>query len=143
MPKYPSRVSFGLWLLGEAALTAEPAHDGWVELPDAIEALRRDLTAAWWDGQHQRIRFRVEPVELTIQAGVTRTGKGSAGLKWYIFTLGGERSREMTATQTLKLRLAPVLYDEHGQQLRDEDQLVSGRDEESSGEQDEPRHEPE
>ncbi len=69
--------------------------------------------------------------------------QGSAGVKWHIFTLGGERSRETTATQTLKLRLAPVLYDEHGQQLPDEDQLVSGRDEEPSGEPDEPRHEPE
>jgi hypothetical protein len=27
---------------------AEP--EGWVELSDAVAALRRDLTEAWWDG---------------------------------------------------------------------------------------------
>lgn len=121
-------------------------HDGWVELSDAIKALRRELTAAWWDGKHQRIRFRAEPVELTVQVGVTRAGKGAAGVKWHILALGGERSRETAVTQELKLRLAPVLYDEHGHQLPDEDQLISGRDDEGGtfgDETDELRHEPE
>ncbi len=127
---------------GEAVVAEEAAVGGSVELPDAIEALRRDLAMAWWDGRHHRVRFRVEPVELTIQAGVTRTGKGSAGIKWHVLTLGGERSRETTATQTLKLRLTPVLYDEHGVKLPDADQLISDRDE-SGGRLNDLEHEPE
>lgn len=130
-------------------MTADSEQDGWVELSDAIKALRRELTKAWCDGERQRIRFRAEPVELTVQVGVTRTGKGSAGVKWHILALGGERSRETVMTQELKLRLAPVLYDEHGRQLPDEDQLISGRDGGAGNsaapgdEADEPRHEPE
>jgi len=120
----------------------EAAEGGWVELPDAIKALRRDLAAAWWDGRRHRVRFRVEPVELTVQVGVTRTGKGSAGIKWHVLALGGERSRETTATQTLKLRLAPVFYDEHGVKLPDADQLISDRDEDGGG-LDDLEHEPE
>ncbi len=105
------------------------ASEGWVELSDAIAALRRDLADAWWDGQHKRVRFKVEPVELTVQVGVTRTGKGQAGVKWHILTLGGERSRETTATQTLRLRLAPVLYGDNGKRLTNDEQLISDRDE--------------
>jgi hypothetical protein len=121
----------------------EDTVDGWVGLPEAIEALRRDLAAAWWDGRRHRVRFQVEPVELTVQVGVTRSGKGSAGIKWHVLTLGGERSRERTATQTLKLRLAPVLYDEHGQRLPDRDQLIFDRDDDEAGGQDALEHDPE
>jgi hypothetical protein len=123
-------------------VSEEAAEGGWVELPGAIEALRRDLAAAWWDGRRHRVRFRVEPVELTVQVGVARTGKGAAGIKWHVLALGGERSHETTATQTLKLRLAPVLYDEHGIKLPDADQLISGRDEDERG-FDDVEHEPE
>jgi hypothetical protein len=99
----------------------EDAPDGWVDLSSAIAALRRDLAAAWWDGQDKRIRFKVEPVELTVQAGVTKTGKGQAGVKWHILTLGGEKSHENSVTQTLKLKLEPVFYNEQGKRLPSEE----------------------
>lgn len=99
-----------------------------VELAEAIEALREALVRAWWDGQHSRVRFRVEPVELTVQVGVTRVGKGSAGIKWNVLTLGGERSRESAVTQTLKLRLAPLIFDEQGDLLAEAEQLVTDRE---------------
>ena len=101
------------------------ADASWVELPEAIEALRRDLLAAWWDGRRERVRFRIEPVELTVQVGVTRVGKGTAGIRWHVLTLGGEKSREVATTQTLKLRLFPVLYDDLGNVLAEAEQLIS------------------
>ena len=78
-----------------------------------------------WDGKNSRVRFRVAPVDLTVQVGVTRTGTGSAGVKWHILSLGGERSRQSEATQTLRVRLAPVLFDENGIELAASDQLIS------------------
>lgn len=109
-------------------VTADDAPDGWVNLSVAIAALRRDLAAAWWDGQNNRVRFKVEPVEMTVEAGVTKKGSGQAGVKWHILTLGGERSRENATTQTLKLKLTPVFYDERGRRLPDGEQLISGLD---------------
>jgi hypothetical protein len=109
-------------------VATDDTPDGWVNLTVAIAALRRDLAAAWWDGQNNRVRFKVEPVELTVEAGVTKKGSGQAGVKWHILTLGGERSEEKVNTQTLKLKLAPVFYDEHGKRLPDGDQLISGQD---------------
>lgn len=93
-------------------MDSEPA--GEVDLADAIKALRDALIQAMWDGQHSRIRFRMDPVELTVNVGVTRTGGGTAGVKWHILTLAGERSRRLESAQALKLRLTPVLLDENG-----------------------------
>jgi len=116
---------------------------GWVGLTEAIEALRAALVAAWWDGQRQRVRFRVEPVELTMQVGVTRARKGSAGIRWNVLALGGERSREAVTTQTLTLRLAPVVFDEQGNVLAGAEQLISDQDDQSgAGSRDQPAHEP-
>jgi hypothetical protein len=117
---------------------ADDAPNGWVNLSDAIAALRRDLAEAWDDGRNARVRFKVEPVELTIEVGVTKKGTGQAGVKWHILTLGGERSRQNANTQTLRLKLAPEFYDEQGKRLTGGDQLISGEDRFADDDPDEP-----
>jgi Trypsin-co-occurring domain 2 len=114
--------------VGEAGVADDAADSGWVSLPDAIESLRDDLAAAWWDGKRRRVRFRVEPVELTVQVGVTKSVEGSAGVKWQVLALGGKRSRDVASTQTLRLRLVPVLFDEKGNELPAGEQFISDRD---------------
>jgi Trypsin-co-occurring domain 2 len=114
--------------VSDGAMSGDDAPDGWVDLSSAIEALRNDLARAWWDGKDQRVRFKVEPVELTLQAGVTKKGTVQAGVKWHILTLGGEKSRENAVTQTLKLKLAPVFYDKDGKPVPDTEAVISGPD---------------
>jgi hypothetical protein len=127
----------------EAEVDEDDGSQGGVELSEAIEALRRALVAAWWDSQGQRVRFKVEPVELTVQVGVTRAGKGAAGVRWHVISLGGELSRESVSTQTLTLRLAPVLFDEQGNVLAETEQLISDREDRGGAvTRDEPSHEP-
>ena len=117
---------------------------GWIDLSEAIEALRTALLATWLDGQRQRVRFKLELVELTVQVGVTRTGKGAAGIKWQVLSLGAERSRQSTATQMLKLRLGPVLFDAQGNVLAEQDQLIADQDHGTSMDAGNlPSHEPE
>lgn len=108
----------------------QSADEAGVELAAAIEALRSALIRAAYDGVTQRVRFRLEPVELTVHVGVTRTGKGSAGIKWHLLSLGGERSKENATTQTLTLRLTPVLHDDHDRPLPESEQLISDADDE-------------
>ena len=97
---------------------------GSVDLADAIEALRAALVQAMCDSEHSRVRFRVEPVELTVHVGVTRTGTGTAGVKWHILALGGERSRQAESTQTLKIQLTPIIFDERGDEIPPDEQLI-------------------
>src|SRR4051794_10075864 len=96
-----------------------------IELSEAIAALRAALLRSWWDGHSGLLRFRMEPVELTVQVAVTRTGTGSAGIKWHVLTVGGELTKQAATTQTLVLRLAPVLLDAQGKPRPDAEQLIS------------------
>ena len=88
---------------------------GAVSLSSAIASLRGELTRAWWDGRRGKVRFKPAPIELTLEVGVTGTSAGSAGVHWWLVELGGELSRESVATQTIKLTLDPVLFDNDGQ----------------------------
>lgn len=98
---------------------------GEVDLAEAIEALRDSLERAWMSSRGRRVRFKPEPVELTVQVGVTRTGKGSAGIRWHVLALSGERTNEHASLQVLKLQLTPVLHDEQGDRLADVEQFIS------------------
>lgn len=90
---------------------------GAVPLSAAIGALRDELTRAWWDGRDRTLRFKPSPVELTLQVGVTWSGKGSAGVKWWLIELGGEVSRESVTTQTVRVMLEPTMLDAQGQPM--------------------------
>jgi hypothetical protein len=112
---------------GETGVTADGSANDWIDLSAAIAALRADLENAWLEGRtsNGRLRFKVEPVDLTVQAGVTRSREGQGGVKWHILAIGAKASRETNATQTLHLRLSPVFFGPDGKQLGKEDQLVS------------------
>ncbi|MFE7782979.1 trypco2 family protein [Streptomyces nigrescens] len=77
---------------------------GVVELSAAIEALRAELTAAVERGQSQQMQFRLDPIELTVEAAVTKEASGKIG--WSVLGLGGKWEAEVS--QTLTLRLSPV-----------------------------------
>jgi Trypsin-co-occurring domain 2 len=97
--------------------TEEQPPAGAVPLSAAIDALRSELLRAWTDADGKRLRFKVAPVELTVQAAVTWNGKGSAGVKWWLLELGGEVSHSRAVTQTVKLVLEPVTWDEEGRTM--------------------------
>jgi hypothetical protein len=75
-----------------------------IGLADAIEALREALTDAIEQGRSANMQFRVEPIELTLQAVVTKDANGKIG--WAALGVGG--TYESARTQTLTLRLRPV-----------------------------------
>jgi len=93
-----------------------------VGLAAAIEALRAELTDAVDRGRDESMQFRVEPVELTVQAAVTKEANGKIG--WSVLGLGG--SYDSVATQTLTLRLAPVWKTANGTLTTDFTIAVAG-----------------
>ncbi|MEU4499221.1 trypco2 family protein [Streptomyces sp. NPDC023998] len=84
-----------------------------VGLAAAIEALRAELTTAVDRGWEEPMRFRLAPVELTVQAAVTTGANGKIG--WSVLGLGGHR--EAATTHTLKLSLAPVWRTTDGKEM--------------------------
>jgi hypothetical protein len=88
-----------LWRAGTVS-----RHDPIVGLADAIEALRSELAVAVDRGKYQRMRFRIEPIELTLQAVITTDAEGRIG--WGALGIGG--SYAAAQTQKLTLRLQPL-----------------------------------
>lgn len=74
-----------------------------VGLADAIEALRDGLTEAISRGGSKPMRFALEPIELTLQAVVTKDANGKIG--WSVLGVGGKY--ETARTQTVTLKLSP------------------------------------
>ena len=119
-------------------MTSEGGRDvpkGVVPLSAAIGALRDELTRAWWGGRDRSVRFKPSPVELTLQVAVTSARAGSAGVHWWLIELGGELSRQSVVTQTVKLTLEPMLFDETGKLV---DLLVDAADESGTSAEDGP-----
>lgn len=74
-------------------------------LADAINALRHELAEAQKDLPDAGLRFRVDKIELTVNAVVVKGIKGGVG--WGVVGLGGKAESAMT--HTLRLDLSPVL----------------------------------
>lgn len=87
-----------------------PVNDNITGLADAIDALREELVDAMARGERARVRFRIKPVELTVQAVVTKGGDGRIG--WGVLGIGGKL--ESATTQILKLELEPIVKTETG-----------------------------
>jgi len=89
--------------------------DAVVGLTEAIGALRRELMAAMSEGKDAAMRFRLAPVELSMQVAVTKEAGGKIG--WHVLGLGGSYSA--ATTQTLKLGLDPVWKQDDGSYTSD------------------------
>ncbi len=80
-----------------------------IPLSGAIRALRRELVDAVREGESAEIRFALGPIELELQVEVSASAAGDAGIKFWVVSLGGKGERSTGTTQTLRLRLTPVL----------------------------------
>jgi hypothetical protein len=61
------------------------------------------------EGKDEEMRFALGPIELELQVEVSSSGGGEAGIKFWVLSLGGKGERSSDTTQTLHLRLTPVL----------------------------------
>jgi NTP-dependent ternary system trypsin peptidase co-occuring protein len=70
-----------------------------LELAETVEALRAELARAAAAGAGAGFQFPVAGVQLEFHVGVTKTGEGKAGVKFWVVELGarqatrGRRSR--------------------------------------------------
>jgi Trypsin-co-occurring domain 2 len=82
-----------------------------LQLAETVEALRAELARAAAAGAGAGFQFPVTGAEFHV--GVTRTGEGKAGVRFYVVELGGAGSYAREEIQTVTLTLgAPV--DQHG-----------------------------
>ena len=78
-------------------------------LAETMEALRAELAQAAAAGAVAGFQFPVAGVQLEFHVGVTKTGEGKAGVKFWVVELGGAGSYAREEIQTVTVTLgAPV-----------------------------------
>ena len=83
-----------------------------LELAETVEALRAELAQAAAAGAAAGFQFPVAGVQLEVHVGVTKTGEGKAGVKFWVVELGGAGSYAREEIQTVTVTLgAPVDQD--------------------------------
>ncbi|CAN7733411.1 hypothetical protein LJR029_004922 [Caballeronia sp. LjRoot29] len=85
-----------------------PPEESSIPLARVIADLRTELLAALKDGVGRELQFRLQPIELELKLGVTKSVDGNGGVKFWVMELGAKGSYESAATHTLKLVLEPV-----------------------------------
>ena len=88
-----------------------------LELAETVEALRAELARAAAAGAGAGFQFPVAGVQLEFHVGVTKTGEGKAGVKFWVVELGGAGSYAREEIQTVTVTLgAPV--DQYGEPVK-------------------------
>jgi hypothetical protein len=83
-------------------------------LASALEALREELESALQSGQGHAVRFRASDVTLTLETAARLDKEGSGKIRWYLVEAGAGVTSGSEHTQTLTLKLTPVVYDSDG-----------------------------
>src|SRR5207249_7355677 len=92
---------------GKGAMT----DTGEIALTEALAELRTEIERAITQAEDARLKFEAIDVTMEFQVGITRSKEGRGALKFWVFELGGGRTRSDVETQTVTLKLKPVLAD--------------------------------
>ncbi len=92
----------------------QPAEN-WLSLSDFVAALRTELRTAHEDAERGKRadgpRFVVGPVTVEFTMAARKEAEGRAGVRFYVFELGGGGSVASEATQRVTLTLTPTTKD--------------------------------
>ena len=79
-----------------------------VGLKEAVEALRKELSASIVAAANESLRFEVGQITMEFQIGVERTAEGSGGIKFWVVELGGKGVYKSTEVHKVTIPLKPV-----------------------------------
>jgi hypothetical protein len=82
-----------------------------IRLAEMILDLRRELQRAQQLAQNDRLRFRVEDIELEVQVGVTQEGQAEGGVSFWVYTAKVAGSLAKETVHTLRIKLKPLTVD--------------------------------
>jgi hypothetical protein len=91
-----------------------------LDLAEAIKGLRADLERAIddRDWSSSKIRFRLKPIHLKLQAVAKREGGVEGKVRWYVVEAGATGKLASEVTQTIELELEPLELDATGQRVQ-------------------------
>ncbi|WP_369244646.1 trypco2 family protein [Streptomyces sp. R41] len=81
--------------------------EDWLDLADAIEVLRTQLSEAQRRGQDSQLRFVLGEITAEFEIELVRTGGGGGKLRFGVVEADARRERSARSTQRVTLRLNP------------------------------------
>jgi hypothetical protein len=82
-------------------------EENWLDLADAIEVLRGQLSEAQVRGQNSPLRFVVGEITAEFEIELVRTKNGGGALRFGVVEADARRERSARSTQRVTLRLNP------------------------------------
>lgn len=83
-------------------------HDeDWLDLADAIEVLRDQLSEAQYRGQGSQLRFVLGEITVEFEIELVRTRNGGGALRFGVVEANARGERSKRSTQRVTLRLNP------------------------------------
>ncbi|MDX6315740.1 MAG: hypothetical protein QOF84_6447 [Streptomyces sp.] len=87
---------------------ARDEHDeGWLDLADAIEVLRSQLSEAQRRGQDSPLRFVLGEITAEFEIELVRAKNGGGKLRFGVVEVDARGERSARSTQRVTLRLSP------------------------------------
>jgi len=78
-----------------------------IELASMVRQLRAELAEALADGEGERLRFELGPLELTVTVTVGREATPGAKIRFWVVEAGMDAKISREAVQEIKLVLTP------------------------------------
>jgi hypothetical protein len=94
-----------------------------IELAEMLTELRAQRLKARGEGAEESLKFEIADVEIEVQIVTTKEGKGTGGVKFWVYNAEAGVAVSEGSTQRLKLRLHPIGADGRPVQVSDKDRL--------------------
>ncbi|WP_329619392.1 hypothetical protein OG357_01800 [Streptomyces sp. NBC_01255] len=76
-----------------------------IELADLLKSLRSEISRARLDAAGQDVRFRIDSIDLELQVAVEKSAEATAGMKFWVVSLGAKGAAKSAHTHTVRLSL--------------------------------------
>ena len=79
-----------------------------IRLSELLVELRRELVDAQQQATQEKLKFKIEDIELELRVGATKTGEVKGGVKFWVYNAEAKGAISGEAMQTIRLKLTPV-----------------------------------
>lgn len=79
-----------------------------IPLAEMLVGLRKALLEAQQQGEAEKLKFKIEDIDVELKIGTTKKGGTKGGVKFWVVDAGVEGSIEAQKLQTVRLKLKPV-----------------------------------
>ena len=95
-------------MLGPGTTTHGAAGMDQIPLAEMLVGLRKELLEAQRQAENEKLKFKIDDIEVELRVGTTKTGVVKGGVKFWVVDASAEGEIDAQRFQTVRLKLTPV-----------------------------------